>query len=887
MFIDCFRNGVQEVSAMDEFRRGNMRSNFGTIQPRSRSERVGPRSRSARMRSSGGGRGRRGQKASWRRFFNWKWVSLVFLTTLLLVVGGCSAVMMSAEMYDLGSIEQENMPLTSKVLDKDENIVIEFGQEHREYVKIDAIKKVNPMLVDAFVKVEDRRFYEHIGIDFEGLARAVVKNIISLGKAQGASTITQQVCKNIVLKNPEKTYTRKIQEMGCALNLEREYSKDQILEAYLNYINFGGDIAGVQMASKVYFDKDVTRDKLTPQEVATLAGMPKAPNRYNPLKRPDQAIKRRNVVLVEVMPVDDVMKPMISEEEAKRLAKEPLETCKDCREKYIKKSKFDAYKAMVLEELKARYPEVNTEELGIGGYKIYTGLDKKAQEAVEEVLANDEYFTHKGKKMGEEYEAGVTMLDPQTGLIMAIGGGRDYDPGDRNRALEKISPGSTIKPLTVYAPAVQDHDYNEYTIVDDSTIQIGEWSPKNYSGVPQGEVPMMEMVKNSLNLSTVRILKDVVTLEKAYNYAEKLGLPLEPTDKGYAPLALGGMSKGVNTRDMAQAYAVFPNHGWYKPARTILKVEDSLGNELEPSDKEPADKQIEVFSKKTTYYMTRMLQEVVKSGTGMNAQLRDGRDVAGKTGTTQNGDFAWFVGYTPDVVCAVNVFYWKNPEDKVEITGGTVPAKIFSAIMSKALEGKPAKKFTKPEGVQDPVPPFRLGAPQLAGRFDGNAVHLSWNDQGERVSYKLLRSKDGGEFTVIREFGPGTTSFTDTDIEIPGSSGGFLENIFGGGSSKSITYRYKLIAIDTQATDPDSAKESNVVTITVGGEKSRDDDRDDDGQGGHPPGHNPNDPGDDRRGPGPHPPGGPGSGGPGGGGGGDDDGGGNRGGGGGGGFWPW
>lgn len=809
---------------MDEFRRGNMRSTYSPMQPRSRSERVGPRSRSRSSggRSSGGGRGRRPQKASWRRFFNWKWVSLVALTTMLLVVGGCSAVMMTAEMYDLESIEQQNMPLTSKVYDKDEKIAIEFGQEHREYVKIEDIRKINPMLLDAFVKVEDRRFYEHNGVDFEGLARAVVKNIVSMGKAQGASTFTQQVCKNIVLKNPEKTFTRKIQELGCALNLERRYDKDQILEAYLNYINFGGDIAGVQMASKIYFDKDVTRDKLDPEEVAMLAGMPKAPNKYNPLKRPDEAKKRRNVVLVEVMPVDDVIKPMISEEEAKKLAKEPVKTCKDCREKYIKGSKFDAYKALVRAELKQRYPEVNTEELGVGGYKIFTGLDQKAQETVEKILANDEFFYNNKKKMGEEYEAGVTMLDPKTGLIMAIGGGRDYDPGDMNRALEKKAPGSTIKPLTVYAPAIQDHDYNEYTIVEDTKIQIGEWSPKNYGGYPKGEVPMMEMVKESLNLSTVRILKDVVTLEKSFQYAEKLGLPLEPADKGYAPLALGGMSKGVNTRDMAQAYAVFPNNGWYKPARTILRVVDSTGKELEPKDEKPMDEPIEVFNKKTAYYMTRMLQEVVNSGTGQNAKLRDGRDVAGKTGTTQNADFAWFVGYTPDVVCAVNVFYWKTPQQKVEITGGSVPAKIFSAVMSEALDGKPAKKFTKPEGVSDPVPPFRLDAPRLSASFDGNAVHLSWNNQGDRVRYQVLRAKEGGDFQVIRELGPGTTSFTDTDIEIPGDSGGFFDEFFGGGrKSKPVTYRYKVIAIDTQATDPGSAsKESNVAKVEIGNKEN-------------------------------------------------------------------
>ncbi|MBA4548420.1 transglycosylase domain-containing protein [Thermoactinomyces intermedius] len=798
---------------MDDFRRVSMKSGYSPMPPRSRSERVGPRSRSR----SGGGGGRKPPKTGWKRFLSWKWLVLVLVTSLLLMVGGCSAIMLSEGTYDLKKIQKENMPFSSKLYDANDEVIATIGTKQREWADIEQLKAKNPMLVDAFVKTEDRRFYKHIGVDFEGLSRAVVKNIIAMGAAEGASTITQQVCKNIILENAEKTMTRKIKELGCALNLEKRYSKDDILEAYLNFIGFGGRVAGVRLASKVYFGKDPVKEKLEPQEVAMLAGMPKAPNKYNPLKHPEKAIERRNVVLTMVMPLDDVMEPMISEEEAKRLAQKPLDTCKECEQEYLKQNEFDAYKDLVIDELEEIYG-LNEEDLEQLGLNIYTGLNLKAQKAVEEALKDDSLFTNNEGESLKGADAGITIIDPKTGLIRAVGGGREYKPGYRNRAVaDPVQPGSTIKPLTVYSPAIQDLGYNEYFTVEDKKVDFaGDWNPSNYSGGPKGEVSMKYMVANSLNLSTIHLLREV-GLERAYNYGQKLGLDLQPADKGYAPLALGGLNKGVTSKQMAQAYSVFPNKGSYKQAYTIRKVVQG-DKELEPK-KEKDEKETKVFDEKTAYWMTRMLKNVITEGSGKKAALHNDWDVAGKTGTIQGGQAGWFVGYTPNMVMAVNVFYPQGGQDNPYLTGGSAPAKIFGYVMNKALEGEKPQKFQF--NAPEPQPPFELKQPQLSASQQSDGILLKWGAQGDRVKFQVWRAEEGQDFQMIKEL-PGTVGEYKDPVQPP-QGGNFLDNIFGGGGQPaSKTYRYKVVAIDTEKNEQ---KESGVVSVTLapkGGEKPDD-----------------------------------------------------------------
>jgi penicillin-binding protein 2A len=794
---------------MDDFQHRNnqRRNNQQSFQPRTRTERLG--SRVSQMS------GKNGKKGKYSRFFNKKWFILVGLTSLLLIIGGCSAVMMSANVYKIEELDK--LEFSTSVFDEDGTEIGRIGSVYREYVSMEQIKKYNPDLPEAFVKVEDQRFYEHSGVDWYGLTRATLKNVISLGKGEGGGTITMQVARNVLLKDRNKTYTRKLKEIGAALNIERQYNKDKILETYLNYIDFGNQVAGIQMASKIYFGKDLKKDKLEPQEIAFLAGLPKAPSTYNPYrseKGMKKAIERRNVVLMKMAETDD-RPAIISVEEKEKLQKLPLGTNEEFLAKFRKSSKYQAYKDQVVDEIEDRY-DLDKEALNSNGFKIYTGIDIHAQQVVEEAMKEDSLF--KGKKDYDgQVDSGVSMIDPHTGLIRALGGGRNYKPGFLNRSAGKVQPGSSIKPLTVFAPAVEEKGFNPYTPFVDEPYKVGEWSPKNFSGSYMGDVTMDEVVYDSINTVTVKMLMEDVKIDTSFNYGkEKLKLPLVEEDKGPAALGLGGLTHGVSTIDMAQAYSAFPNNGEMVTAHTIMKIVDRDGNEVQPKEGKEIDAKgnpNRVFSPTTAWYMTMMLREVVANPQGTaHSAIKVNRPVAGKTGTIQNEQAGWFVGYTPDLVLAVNVF--NDTVDGVranaKITGGSMPAKVFNYILKNTLKGKPVKDFQKPAGVKDPVPPFQLKAPNLSGSYnaDNNSVQLSWQKQDSRVVYTIQRSEDGVNFTDLQTNVSGN-SFTDTSVQPSGLGG-----IFGGGDSKS--YYYKVIATDTQATDQAQAqKSSGTVQVKI------------------------------------------------------------------------
>lgn len=790
MFWEGFR--------MDEFKRGN--NPLGPLPSRSRTVRVGSRSSRSRRRGSGGRGG------GFKRLFNWKWLVLVLLTAVLLVVGGCSALFMQARTVDLSKLNE--IEYASTIYDINNKPVMKIGVK-REYVKIEDIEKVNPDLPEAFVKVEDARFYDHSGVDYYGLARAIVTNIKSGGKAQGASTITMQVAGNVILEDREKKYSRKIKEIATALNLERRYDKPKILEAYLNFILFGQQIYGIQMASKYYFNKDVTKDKLEPHEIAYLAGLPKAPNKYNcfsedPEKR-EAARKRRDVVLNE-MAEDYIRKPIITKGELQESLKKNLGCKEEGRKQFADTTdKLAAYKEFVIDEITSRY-NITADDLGRRGYRIYTGLDVKAQQKTDEILKDDATYRNV-----EHLDGGSITLDPKTGLIAAIGGGRKYiGSGFPIRSTEeKVQPGSAIKPLTVYAPAIEvsGGKINEHYILDDSPINIGGWRPKNAVGGPKGQVPMVETVKNSYNLSTINLLREHVKLGLAWEYGRKLGLNLKEKDRGYSPLALGGLTNGVTALEMAQAYSVFANNGTYIEAHAVREIKQDLDEDGEFEVKEPErePKKVEVFDKKTAYYMTRMLVQVIESGTGVEAKLEGGRVAAGKTGTTNEGKEAYFVGFTPQLVNA-SFIYNLPGDDPLTLSGGRHAAPIFKKIMDEAHKGKPKLSFKNP-GVPEPPIPIQAKGLSLTGKYNASiqAVQLNWTNLGENVSYDVYR--DGKKIATTP-----ATSFSDTNIEIPNVFG----SIFGGKS-----YTYKVVAKDPSN---NSTKESNSVTVRI--TSGQDDDQD-------------------------------------------------------------
>lgn len=744
---------------------------------------IGPRSERHKRKKQGGS-----------KFFNKKWLLLVILTILLLVVGGCAAVMLQGKTFDLDQLG--NIQNNSAIYDLKGNKVAELGNFQREIVSLEDIQRVNPLLPQAFVKVEDVRFYQHKGVDYYGLGRAVFTNILEREKAQGASTITMQVAGNVILEDRRKTYTRKIKEIATAWNLERKYSKEQILEAYLNYIYFGNNVRGIQMASKIYFGKDVTRDRLTISEVAFLAGLPKAPEGYNPYaseKSARRALERRKIVLMELAEKNE-MNPLITETEKQQALRQPLGTDEKYLLRYGKKDRYQPYKQFVLKELTERFGIIPSDVENLG-FKIYTGINTRAQAETDHVLKQNS--TYKGREI---LDGGSATIDPQTGLIAAIGGGRRYEgQGYRINGQLPIQPGSAIKPLTVYAPAIEKSggEINEYTIIPDRPITINGYTPRNYDRTYKGDVPLSEVVKKSLNASTVWLLSNEVGIQTAFQTAKELGLPLENADKDIAPLALGGLTKGISPLQLAQAYTALANNGVLIKAHAVKEVrvtEDGVERTI-PPDSEPEKKR--VFSEKTAYYMTRILEQVIQSGTGRSAKLDNGQPAAGKTGTTQNNVAAWFAGYTPQYVTVAMVYNTsKTPlEDRVDdLTGGQYATGIFRKIMNEALSGSPIVGFAKPKGVEPPIPPFTLETPELQADYVKQLqfVQLNWSSQSERVTYQLQRSEDGSNYRTIFE-GP-QTSYIDADIQTPS----LMDNLIG---SKPITYYYRVVAIDTQTLD--------------------------------------------------------------------------------------
>ncbi|PTM57501.1 transglycosylase domain-containing protein [Desmospora activa] len=783
-------------------------SNGFPSRSRSNGRRAGRRSL-GRVRGGGDGKGGGGQKKF--RFFTWKWFFLVILTTILLAIGGCSAVVMSAPTYNIEEIE-EKMEESSTIYDTNEKEVMKLGASNREYVKIGDIK--SPELAKAFVKVEDERFYQHNGIDYRGFGRAIFRNIISLGKAEGASTITMQVARNAVLKDRNKTYTRKLNEIAVSLNLERKYEKDRILETYINYIDLGNDVRGVKMAAKIYFDKDITKDELEPEEIALLAGLPKAPYGYDPFTKEENALNRRNVVLNKLAEdKGEKSPPLFSEAEVEAAKKKPLAVDPEYVQKHLPKNSYGAYKDYLFKELKERYSNIPEDELRDSGYKIYTSLNAKAQKATEAALKDEknQYFVDQetGQPL-EGLDAGLTIMNPSNGEIVAMGGGRHYMPGYMNRATQRMQPGSIMKPISVYAPAVEQ-GFNEYHIVKDDEIKIGEWSPQNYTGEFYGDVELQESVARSLNASAVWLLQEHVTLKRAYDTAVKAGLTLNEKDgKSIAAMSLGGLTDGVNTVEMAQAYSAFPNNGVNHEPHTVRKVENNEGTEVQPAV--PIKKDNKVFSPQTAWYTTRMLQYAVDGpvGTGTNAQLDDGRPVAGKTGTTQNAKEAWFAGFTPQYVGVVTVF--NDQGSTVRLSGGGYPARIWKAVMTEVMAGLDVKNFDRPKGVKDPEPPFQLSPPNVSGSYnaDAKAIDLKWSDAGDRVKYEVQRSEDNNNWSTIGETEGG--SYSDNSIEVPES--GFFDGLFGGGA-ESKSYFYKVVAIDKQAEGGDARAESNVVEVKL------------------------------------------------------------------------
>ena len=600
-----------------------------------------------------------------------KRIILGFGLVILVMLTGIGCGFLTASMNTKPDLANDILPpASSQIYDINGNEIANVhAAENRRPVKIEQVPKD---LQNAFVAVEDNRFYEHSGVDPRGIMRALYANIRGRGVSEGGSTITQQLAKNAYLTQ-DRTITRKIQEVFLALQLERQYTKQEILEMYLNQIYFGQGAYGVQAAAQTYFGKDV--DKLTLNECAMLAGIPKSPNYYSPANNMQAAQARKAVVLDQMAKYG-----YIANSQAQKTKQEQLTLVKPvAKEKdntaayfidYVTQTLIDKYGA------DAVYKE---------GLKIYTTLDMDMQKAAEAAVKKLPTYRTDGNGV-QQPQAAIVAIDPHNGYIKAMVGGRGTD--QFNRATMAVrQPGSAFKPF-VFAAALEEH-FTPNTVINDAPIDIGGWRPQNDSGSFSGKVTMREVAQHSINVPTVKIAQKI-GIDKPIYYAQAMGISTfvldgAQNDKQLAT-ALGGMTKGVTPLEITSAYGTFANKGVHVEPVVIVKVLDRNGKVLEQYE----PKQNSVISANSAAELTDMLQTVIKNGTGRKADI--GRPAAGKTGTTSNYHDAWFVGYTPDLVAGV----WMGNDDNTPmrgVMGGQLPAEIWKAFMQKALAQTPAKNF--------------------------------------------------------------------------------------------------------------------------------------------------------------------------------------------------
>lgn len=533
------------------------------------------------------------------------------------------------------------------------------------------------LLVDTFLAVEDRRFYLHEGLDYKGIARALLNNAAHLRISEGGSTITQQLARNLYL-NRDQTLLRKLNEASIALALERRLSKHDILELYLNQIYMGEGQYGVKTAAEHYFGI-TDLDKLSIMQIASLAAIPKGPSIYNPLSDSRLPVQRRELVL-EIMH----KRGLITAEEMQEAVQEKYQPPAEVSRKTIGASYIDA----ALKEA-AQLTGKTREELRTGGYRIITGMQTEAQSSLEESFRNPDLFPPDGKT--GHVEAAMVIMDHRTGEVVAMTGGRNPAMGSLNRAIiDARQPGSAFKPIIDYGPALESGKFTPDSMLPDRQTAYGSYRPKNLSGVYQGQMSMKKALQQSVNAPAVWLLQQV-GISKARQFAGKLGIELPQEDRNLS-IALGGLHTGVSPLRMAQAYSVFASGGVFREAHLVRQVIDSKGRIVYMYKSKPE----RVISPATAEGMTGMLRSVVSEGTGMKARI--GRPVAGKTGTTQldlpgvsskgNRDL-WFVGYTPEWTGAVWIGFDRTDKDHYMTAGSGQAAALFAAVMGKALEGRP------------------------------------------------------------------------------------------------------------------------------------------------------------------------------------------------------
>ncbi|MFG6148726.1 PBP1A family penicillin-binding protein [Halobacillus sp. B23F22_1] len=716
--------------------------------------------------------------------------------------------------------EQLSDPFSSKIYDKDDNLITDVaGDERRTRVSYNDLPS---QTVDAVLATEDVRFFDHFGIDPRRIGAAVLSNVTSGFGSEGASTITQQVVKRSYLTS-DKTLERKVQEQFLAIKLDQQYSKESILEMYLNKIYYGQGAYGIVEAADTYFGKE-DLNELTLPESALLAGLPQRPSGYDPYENPDLAQKRMNTVL-NLM----VQHNKITEEEAEEAKQTNVEDMivEDTEEE---NTPYRAFIDQVEKEVSAKMDDANIYEDGLN---IYTTIDPNAQEYVEQVL-NDETVPWPD----EDLQSGIAVTDTKSGAIRAIGGGRNYTKGNYNFATDiNRQPGSTFKPITAFGPAIENEKLSTYHQINDEEIDINGWQPNNYDGEFRGWVSMRYALSRSLNIPAIKMLEET-GVENAKPFVEGLGFKFEDDTMNLSDAIGGGVL--TNPVQMSGAYAAFGNGGVYNEPHTVREVESADG---QTTDLRPESKS--AMSDSTAYMITSMLESVMSDGTGTAANI-PGLPVAGKTGTTNRETSdgqdivpdVWFSGYTTDYSVSIWTGYSDNNVNLSD-SSQQIPRQLFKSVMGHISEGNAPEDFQRPDSVEwvdvedgsrpaelpsDYTPESQIvselfhvdnkptetseqfdkmdavGGLTATYNEDTEAIDLEWSYDDDDVTFEVSVATDGGDARELT-----TTQSQSMEISQiqPGS-----------------TYEFTVIAAsdsgDAEESDPQSAS----VTVPGGEEES-------------------------------------------------------------------
>ncbi|MDD3653430.1 MAG: PBP1A family penicillin-binding protein [Desulfotomaculaceae bacterium] len=649
---------------------------------------------------------------------------LLFLATLPFIIWGYYyanqiLVGFTGEEANIDVFDQNSF-----LFDDNNNLIYEIhGEVNRTPVPLEQVPE---HVQKAFVAIEDRRFYDHHGIDLKAIFRAAFNYCKNGRITEGASTITQQMIKLYFL-SPEQTLKRKIKEAAIALEFERRYSKDKILELYMNRVYFGEGAYGIQSAAKVYFNKE--SGALSLAEGALLAALVQAPSAYDPFLNVEGSLQRRNVVLEKM-----IEQKLISKEQGIEAQQKSIELTNE-----VKMENYNSYYIdYVISEAIA---VAGGDQLFKGGLKIYTTLEPEIQNKAEEIFARNHLFP------SSSVEAALAMVENSTGAIKALMGGRHYETKRGfNRATQMFrQPGSTFKPIAVYAPAFE-LGYRPDSIISDTPFKVGSYEPHNADGGYYGEISIRTAVQWSRNVAAVRLL-NTIGVENGFEMAMKMGFELVEADR-CLPLALGGLTRGVTPLQIAGAYATFSNRGIFTRPYAIKYIEDSQGRVIYRC---PEGSQ--VMKASTAESMKDVLRTVVESGTGSRARIR-GVVVFGKTGTTELPDIpvfkglngnkdAWFVGSTDRYTTAVWLGYDEKDMDRLHYltsSGGSQPAEIFRLVLA-SVTGADDQPLARTQYVTQRVVEQQAEAQFIAPEETGDSEAMVQNEENNQNEHDKVQDE--------------------------------------------------------------------------------------------------------------------------------------------------